>query len=158
LERLFAAAILPLQNLDFVLEELPRVARIPSVGAVFIRPMFLEGRYLNDPYYDPLRAELERLGITAAVHATPGLWHPEWTSHDPFFEKIKDRLVQPIAPGGVAGRSPVAAVAPARRRRSQVRLRSVIRPFLVCIFDPSAGASARTRPDDATQGRRNGAG
>jgi hypothetical protein len=56
--------------MDFVLEELQRVARIPSVGAV-------EGRYLNHPYYDPLRAELERLGITAAVHATPGLWHPE---------------------------------------------------------------------------------
>jgi hypothetical protein len=126
-------AILPLQNMDFALEELQRVARIPSVGAVFFRPMFLEG--LNHPYYDPLWAELERLGITAAMHATPGLWHPEWTSHGPFFEKIKDRLVQPIARGG-AGRSPVAAAGPARRPRSQARLRSVIRPFLVCIFDP----------------------
>jgi predicted TIM-barrel fold metal-dependent hydrolase len=102
-ERLLAAAILPLQNMDFALEELQRVARIPSVRAVFIRPMFLEDRYLNHPYYDPLWAELERLGITAAVHATPGLWNPEWTSHGPFFEKIKDRLVQPIAPGGGGG-------------------------------------------------------
>jgi predicted TIM-barrel fold metal-dependent hydrolase len=102
-ERLLAAAILPLQNMDFALEELQRVARIPSVRAVFIRPMFLEDRYLNHPYYDPLWAELERLGITAAVHATAGLWNPEWTSHGPFFEKIKDRLVQPIAPGGGGG-------------------------------------------------------
>src|SRR5207248_11054505 len=31
-------------------------------------------------------------------------------------------------------------------------------PFSLCIFDPSAGASARTRPDDASQGRRKGAG
>jgi predicted TIM-barrel fold metal-dependent hydrolase len=53
-ERLFAAAILPLQNMDFALEELQRVARIPSLRAVFIRPMFLEDRYLNHPYYDPL--------------------------------------------------------------------------------------------------------
>jgi len=97
-ERLSAAAILPLQNMDFALEELQRVARIPSVRAVFIRPMFLEDRYFNHPYYDPLWAELERLRITAAVHATPGLWNPEWTSHGPFFEKVKDRLVQPIAP------------------------------------------------------------
>jgi len=63
-ERLSAAAILPLQNMDFALEELQRVARIPSVRAVFIRPMFLEDRYFNHPYYDPLWAELERLRIT----------------------------------------------------------------------------------------------
>ena len=86
-ERLLAAAILPLQNMDFALEELQRVARIPSVRAVFIRPMFLEDRYLNHPYYDPLWAELERLGITAAVHATPGLWNPEWTLARPIFRK-----------------------------------------------------------------------
>jgi uncharacterized protein len=34
--RLFAAAILPLQNMDFALEEMQRVARIPSVRAVFV--------------------------------------------------------------------------------------------------------------------------
>jgi predicted TIM-barrel fold metal-dependent hydrolase len=102
-QRLFAAAILPLQNMDFALEELQRVARMPCLRAVFIRPMFLEGRYLNHPYYDPMWAELERLRITAAVHATPGLWNPEWTSHGPFFEKIKDRLVQPALPGGGGG-------------------------------------------------------
>ena len=101
--RLFAAAILPLQNMDFALEELGRVARLPSFRAAFIRPMFVEDRYLNHPYYEPLWAELERLQITAAVHATPGLWNPEWTSHGPFFEKIKDRLVQPAAPGGGGG-------------------------------------------------------
>jgi predicted TIM-barrel fold metal-dependent hydrolase len=101
--RLFAAAILPLQDMDFALEELGRIARLPCFRAVFIRPMFLEGHYLNHPYYDPLWAELERLGITAAVHPTAGLWNPEWTSHGPFFEKIKDRLVQPAAPGGGGG-------------------------------------------------------
>ena len=101
--RLFAAAILPLQNMDFALEELQRVTRMPPFRAVFIRPMFVEGRYLNHPYYDPLWAALERFGITAAVHATPGMWNPEWTSHGPFFEKIKDRLVQPALPGGGGG-------------------------------------------------------
>jgi predicted TIM-barrel fold metal-dependent hydrolase len=101
--RLFAAAVLPLQNMDFALEELRRVAALPCFRAAFIRPMFLEGRYLNHPFYDPLWAELERLGVTAAVHAASGLWNPEWTSHGPFFEKIKDRLAQPPAPGGGAG-------------------------------------------------------
>src|SRR5437870_1753698 len=101
--RLFAAAILPLQNMDFALEELERVSRLPAFRAVFIRPIFVEDRYLNHPYYEPLWAQLERLGITAAVHSTPGLWNPEWTSHGPFFEKIKDRLVQPALPGGGGG-------------------------------------------------------
>ena len=58
---------------------------------------------LNHPYYDPLWAELERLETTAAAHATPGLWNPEWTSHGPFFEKVKDRLAQPPVPGGGGG-------------------------------------------------------
>jgi uncharacterized protein len=101
--RLFAAAILPLQNMDFALEELARVVQVPSFRAVFIRPIFVEDRYLNHPCYDPLWAELERLGITAAVHPTPGLWNPEWTSHGPFIEKVKDRLAMPPVPGGGGG-------------------------------------------------------
>src|SRR3989441_10532637 len=101
--RLFAAAILPLQNMDFALEELERVARLPAFRAVFIRPIFVEDRYLNHPYYEPLWGELERLEMTAAVHPTPGLWNPEWTSHGPFFEKVQDRLVHPALPGGGGG-------------------------------------------------------
>ena len=30
----------------------------------------------------------------AVVHPTPGLWNPEWTSHGPFIEKVKNRLNQ----------------------------------------------------------------
>lgn len=92
--RLYAAAMLPLQNMDFALEELRRVAVLPHFRGAFIRPMFLEGHYFTHPYYDPLWAELERLGVTAVVHPTPGLWNPEWTSHGPFIEKIKNRLNQ----------------------------------------------------------------
>jgi predicted TIM-barrel fold metal-dependent hydrolase len=100
-DRFFAAAMLPLQNMDFALEELQRVARIACFRSAFLRPMFLEGRYFTHPYYDPLWAELERLGMVAAVHPTPGLWNPEWTSHGPFIEKIKGRLAQlPLVGGG----------------------------------------------------------
>src|SRR5215471_11943941 len=62
-QRLFAAGILPLQNMDFALEESQRLTRARSIRAIFIRPMFLEDRYFNHAYYDPLWAELERLGI-----------------------------------------------------------------------------------------------
>ncbi len=102
-ERLFAVAILPLQNMDFALEELQRVANIRCFRGAFIRPMFIEGHYYTHPYYDPLWAELERLGMVAAVHPTPGLWNPEWTSHGPFFEKMRGRLHQPVLNTGGGG-------------------------------------------------------
>ena len=104
-ERLFAAAVLPLQDMDFAIEELQRIEKIPCFRGVFLRPMFIEGRYFTHPFYDPLWAELERSGLTAAVHPTPGLWNPEWTSHGPFAEKIKNRMAQPAMMGGGAGPS-----------------------------------------------------
>jgi len=92
--RLFAAAMIPLQNLDYAIEELHRTSKIPCLRGAFIRPMFIEGHYFTHPSYDPLWAELESLEIAASIHPAAGLWNPEWTSHGPFFEKIKGRLNQ----------------------------------------------------------------
>ena len=102
-DRLFAAAMVPLQNMDFALEELRRAATIPCFRGAFIRPMFVEDRYLVHPYYDPLWGELERLGLAAAVHPAAGLWNPEWVSHGPFMEKIKNRLGQSASLNGGGG-------------------------------------------------------
>jgi predicted TIM-barrel fold metal-dependent hydrolase len=93
-DRLFAASMVPIQNMDYAIEELRRTAKIPYFRGAFIRPMFLEGHYLTHPYYDPLWKELESLGTVLAVHPTGGLWNPEWTSHGPFTEKVKGRLNQ----------------------------------------------------------------
>jgi uncharacterized protein len=121
-QRLFAAAMVPLQNMDYALEELHRVRRITCFRAAFIRPMFLEGRYFTHPCYDPLWAELESLELAAAVHPTAGLWNPEWTSHGPFMEKVKGRLNHhqfiavagggPFAGGGTARGFSFSASAP----------------------------------------------
>ena len=102
-DRLFAAAMVPLQNLDFALEELRRVARIPCFRGAFLRPMFLEGHYFTHPDYDPLWSELEASGLTAAVHPSAGLWNPEWTSHGPFVEKVKRRLNQRSGMSNIGG-------------------------------------------------------
>lgn len=103
-DRLFAAAMIPLQNMDYTVEELRRISKTPCFRGAFIRPMFLEDHYFTHPYYDPLWAELERSGMTAAVHPATGLWNPEWTSHGQFVEKIKGRLhkmgFMPEAGGG----------------------------------------------------------
>ena len=102
-DRLFAAAMVPLGNMDFALAELQRAAGIRCFRGAFIRPMFMEGRYLTHPYYEPLWNELESLGMAAAVHPAAGLWNPEWTSHGPFIEKVKGRLSQTNALGGGGG-------------------------------------------------------
>lgn len=103
-DRLFAAAMLPLQDMDLAIEELQRISKISCFRGAFIRPMFLEGRYFTHPYFDPLWAELESLGVAAAVHPTPGLWNPEWTSHGQFIEKVKGRLnLVPFDLGGGGG-------------------------------------------------------
>ena len=102
-DRLYAAAMVPLRNMDFALAELRRVAGIRCFRGAFIRPMFMEGHYFTHPYYDPLWAELESLGLAAAVHPTAGLWNPEWTSHGPFIEKVKGRLSQTPALNGGGG-------------------------------------------------------
>ncbi len=121
-ERLFAASMVPLQNMDYALEELRRTSKMRCFRGAFIRPMFVEGHYFTHPYYEPLWAELESLGVTAAVHPTAGLWNPEWTSHGPFAEKVKGRLNQnlgimsagggPSAGGGVSESFAFSASAP----------------------------------------------
>ena len=93
-ERLYAAAMIPLQNMDYARAELRRIADISCFRAVFLRPMFVEGRYYTHPYYDPFWAELEQLDLSLAVHPGSGLWNAEWTCHAPFIEKIRQRLNQ----------------------------------------------------------------
>jgi len=90
-DRLFATAMVPLQNMDFTVAELRRISKIPCFRGAFIRPMFIEGRYFTHAYYEPLWEALGELGITAAVHPASGLWNPEWTSHAQFIEKMKHR-------------------------------------------------------------------
>ena len=116
-DRLFAAAMVPLGNMDFALAELRRVSGTRCFRGAFIRPMFMEGRYLTHPYYDPLWAELENLGLAAAVHPTAGLWNPEWTSHGPFVEKISGRLSQGAGLGGGGG-GPFAGGSTSDRNRA----------------------------------------
>ncbi|MCH2173786.1 amidohydrolase [Myxococcota bacterium] len=108
-DRLFAAAMIPLQSIDFTIAELDRISSEPCFRGVFIRPMFLEGRYFTHPYFEPLFGTIEERGLVAAVHPSAGLWNPEWTSHGPFFEKVKDRLEEGFgfsggpAAGGTSG-------------------------------------------------------
>jgi predicted TIM-barrel fold metal-dependent hydrolase len=90
-QRLFPAALLPLQDAGFAIQELHRVAGL-GFKAVSIRPIFFEGRFLNHPYYDVLWAAIEKSGLTASIHASPGVANPEWTSTGSYVERVAANL------------------------------------------------------------------
>ena len=129
-QRLFAAAMVPLQNLDFAFAELDRIQATGCFKGVFLRPMFLEGRYFTHPYFEALFAEVERRGLVAAVHPSAGLWNPEWTSHGPFFEKVKDRLEAGYGPMAGGGPAAGGSAGPEMGFRSGMKIGHPIAPIL----------------------------
>jgi len=68
--RLYPAAVLPIQNGDFAIEELRRVARRGFKSAL-VRPIFSGAKYPTLPEYDPLWKEFEELGMVLGMHTFP---------------------------------------------------------------------------------------
>src|SRR5690242_3877263 len=61
--RLFAAAVVPTQDVERAVRTLRRAKELGLVGA-FLRPNpAVDGRKLNDPVYDPLWSACEELGM-----------------------------------------------------------------------------------------------
>ncbi len=69
-KRLYPAAILPVQNLDYAIEELRLVAKL-GFKAGLVRPIFSGTKYPTLPEFDPLWKELENLGIVLGMHTFP---------------------------------------------------------------------------------------
>jgi len=69
-KRLYPAAILPVQNPDYAIEELRRVAKL-GFKAGLVRPIFSGTRYPTLAEYDPLWKEFEGLGIVLGMHTFP---------------------------------------------------------------------------------------
>ena len=97
-KRLFPMAVLPLQEVSLAVNEARRVQRLGFKGC-FLRPSFVEGRYLNHPYYDPLWKELQSLGLAAVIHPSVGNTNPEGTSQGSFVERVSEamQIGHPIA-------------------------------------------------------------
>jgi uncharacterized protein len=69
--RLKGVALLPLQDVDAAVREIHRaVTDLGMLGAMFPTYLRYGPRSAGDPYYDPLYAECERLGVPVAYHAT----------------------------------------------------------------------------------------
>ena len=63
-KRLYPAAVLPVQNVDYAIEELRRVAKRGFKSAL-VRPIIAQGKYPTFPEFDPLWREFEELNMPA---------------------------------------------------------------------------------------------
>ena len=71
-ERLFPAAILPIQNVQLAIEELYRVAA-KGFRVALIRPIDVYGNYPIQPKYEPLWSAFEDTGMVYGMHTFPAM-------------------------------------------------------------------------------------
>ena len=69
-ERLFFAALLPMQSPTYAVEELYRVAEL-GCRVALIRPMDAQGNYPVQPKYEPLWKAMEDTGVVYGMHPFP---------------------------------------------------------------------------------------
>ncbi|HZD42263.1 MAG TPA: amidohydrolase family protein, partial [Terriglobales bacterium] len=65
--RLKASALITLHDVDLAVEEVRRVAGL-GVAGLSLCPEPVNGRRIHDRYYDPLWAEIEKLGVALCFH------------------------------------------------------------------------------------------
>ena len=89
-ERLFGAAVLPLQDVELAARETERAAGL-GLKAVTIRPERYNGLALSSPEAEPLFAAAQAVGVALAVHGSFGSSMPSFASgryENPFFEHM----------------------------------------------------------------------
>jgi uncharacterized protein len=67
-QRLFGAAMLPMQSIEGAVQEMQYAAKELGFHAGFIRPNPYNGRVLHDPAFTPLWAEAQEMGFSIGIH------------------------------------------------------------------------------------------
>ena len=83
-DRLFGAAMLPVQDPAAAAAELRRARRDLGFPAAFVRPNPCRGRSLSDPAYEPIWAAAEETATTIGVHEGSSVIVPTLGSDRPF--------------------------------------------------------------------------
>jgi predicted TIM-barrel fold metal-dependent hydrolase len=66
--RMFGAGMIPPHDIEGAISEARRAVNELGFKTVFVRPNPVNGRNWHDTYYDPLWAEIERLGVPLSFH------------------------------------------------------------------------------------------
>ena len=69
-DRLFAAAVVPIQSTELAVAELQRVAKL-GFKAVVVRPNLVNGQPLHSPTLHPFWEACQEMGITIGMHPFP---------------------------------------------------------------------------------------
>jgi predicted TIM-barrel fold metal-dependent hydrolase len=75
-KRLLGVGVVPVQDIKEAVSETRRIALELGFKGAFVRPNPVQGRTLDDPYYDPFYAALQELGIPLMVHEGSGAYLP----------------------------------------------------------------------------------
>ena len=67
-KRMFGAAMLSVHDVESAVQEVRRCVKELGFRGVFLRPNVVAGRNWHDPYYDPLWAEMQDLGVPLGFH------------------------------------------------------------------------------------------
>ena len=65
---MFGAGMIPTHDIEGAISEARRAVNELGFKTVFVRPNPVNGRNWHDAYYDPLWAEIERLGVPLSFH------------------------------------------------------------------------------------------
>ena len=82
-DRLFGAAMIPPFDVEYAVSETRRCVEELGFRCIFMRPNVVNGRNWHDPYYDPLWAECQRLGVPVGLHEG---------ANPPYLNQVGDRL------------------------------------------------------------------
>ena len=67
-KRLKASALITLHDVDMAVEEVRRVVNDLGIRALSLCPEPINGKRIHDRYFDPLWAEIEKLGVALCFH------------------------------------------------------------------------------------------
>ena len=66
-DRMYGSAMVPPQNIEAAVSETRRMGE-KGFKSIFLRSNQVDNRNWSDPYYDPLWAECERMGVAVGIH------------------------------------------------------------------------------------------